>query len=82
MILGGFSRKNIGAILSTLITTFLIFALYKISLAYTGDLHYELMDYIAGPNDFREYIFIRGLVGCLGAVMDVSITVNSAVKSW
>ena len=80
LILGGFSRKNIGAILSTLITTFLIFALYKISLAYTGDLHYELMDYIAGPNDL-ENIFLSGvLVGCLGAVMDVSITVNSAVK--
>ena len=80
LILGGFSRKNIGAILSTLITTCLIFALYKISLAYTGDLHYELMDYIAGPNDL-ENIFLSGvLVGCLGAVMDVSITVNSAVN--
>lgn len=80
LILGGFSRKNIGAILSTLITTFLIFALYKISLAYTGDLHYELMDYIAGPNDL-ENIFLSGvLVGCLGALMDVSITVNSAVN--
>ena len=80
LILGGFSRKNIGAILSTLITTFLIFALYKISLSYTGDLHYELMDYIAGPNDL-ENIFLSGvLVGCLGAVMDVSITVNSAVN--
>ena len=80
LILGGFSRKNIGAILSTLITTFLIFALYKISLDYTGDLHYELMDYIAGPNDL-ENIFLSGvLVGCLGAVMDVSITVNSAVN--
>lgn len=80
LILGGFSRKNIGSILSTLITTFLIFALYKISLAYTGDLHYELMDYIAGPNDL-ENIFLSGvLVGCLGAVMDVSITVNSAVN--
>ena len=80
LILVGFSRKNIGAILSTLITTFLIFALYKISLAYTGDLHYELMDYIAGPNDL-ENIFLSGvLVGCLGAVMDVSITVNSAVN--
>lgn len=80
LILGGFSRKNIGAILSTLITTFLIFELYKISLAYTGDLHYELMDYIAGPNDL-ENIFLSGvLVGCLGAVMDVSITVNSAVN--
>ena len=80
LILGGFSRKNIGAILSTLITTFLIFALYKVALACSGDLHYELMDYIAGPNDL-ENIFLSGvLVGCLGAVMDVSITVNSAVN--
>ena len=80
LLLGGFSKKNIGAIISTLITTFLIFGLYKLAIIYGGDLHYELMDYIAGPNDL-ENIFLSGvLVGCLGAVMDVSITVNSAVN--
>ena len=38
------------------------------------------MDYIAGPNDI-ENIFLSGVtIGCLGAVMDVSITINSAVN--
>ena len=78
--LGGFSRKNIGAIISTLITTSLIYVLYKLTIEFTGDLHYELMDYIAGPNDI-ENIFLSGvIIGCLGAVMDVSITINSAVN--
>lgn len=80
LLLGGFSKKNIGAIISTLITTFLIFGLYKLAIIYGGDLHYELMDYIAGPNDI-ENIFLSGvIIGCLGAVMDVSITINSAVN--
>ena len=80
LLLGGFSRKNIGAILSTLITTSLIYLLYKLTIEFTGDLHYELMDYIAGPNDI-ENIFLSGvIIGCLGAVMDVSITINSAVN--
>lgn len=80
LLLGGFSKKNIGAIISTLITTALIYILYKLSLEITGELHYELMDYIAGPNDI-ENIFLSGVViGCLGAVMDVSITINSAIN--
>ena len=80
LLLGGFSRKNIGAILSTLITTSLIYVLYKLTIEFTGDLHYELMDYISGPNDI-ENIFLSGvIIGCLGAVMDVSITINSAVN--
>ena len=80
LLLGGFSRKNIGAIISTLITTSLIYVLYKLTIEFTGDLHYELMDYIAGPNDI-ENIFLSGvIIGCLGAVMDVSITINSAVN--
>lgn len=80
LLLGGFSKKNIGSIISTLITTALIYILYKLSLDITGDLHYELMDYIAGPNDI-ENIFLSGvIIGCLGAIMDVSITINSAVN--
>lgn len=80
MLLGGFSRKNVGAIISTLITTSLIYVLYKLIIELTGDLHYELMDYISGPNDI-ENIFLSGvIIGCLGAVMDVSITINSAVN--
>ena len=54
LLLGGFSRKNIGAIISTLITTSLIYVLYKLTIEFTGDLHYELMDYIAGPNDIEN----------------------------
>lgn len=80
LLLGGFSRKNIGAIISTLITTSLIYVLYKLTIEFGGDLHYELMDYIAGPNDI-ENIFLSGvIIGCLGAIMDVSITINSAVN--
>ena len=54
--------------------------LYEITIEFGGELHYELMDYISGPNDI-ENIYLSGvIIGCLGAVMDVSITINSAVN--
>lgn len=79
LILGGVSRKTFGAILSTLLTVAMTFGLYHLVITYIEQPPYELMDYIAGPEDLNK-IFMAGIIiGCLGAVMDVSITINSAV---
>lgn len=80
IVLGGISRKNISAILSTLTTTYLIYGLYILSVKYLGEVHYEFIDNIAGPKDI-ENIFLSGIIiGSLGAIMDVSITINSTVN--
>lgn len=76
---GGISRKTIGAILSSFATLGLTALIYRVVTARIGEPPYELMDYIFVPEDL-EQIFLAGvLIGCLGAVMDVAITVHSAV---
>ncbi|HHV08700.1 MAG TPA: YibE/F family protein [Clostridiales bacterium] len=78
LILGGFTKKSLGAILSTLLTVLVIDALYRF-IIYIETPPYELMDYMVGPADLSK-IFTSGIIiGCLGAVMDVAITINSAV---
>lgn len=79
LLAGGLSRKAFGAILSSLLTLGITVLLYKGVVFLAGGPPYELMDYIFMPEDLEE-IFLTGvLIGCLGAVMDVSITVCAAV---
>lgn len=76
---GGFSKKTLGAFLSTLLTLGVTYALYQLTVTYVETPPYHLMDYIFLPRDL-DRIFLAGiLIGCLGAVMDVAITVHSAV---
>lgn len=81
LILGGITRKTIGAMLSTLLTVAVTYFIYTV-VAYVEHPSYELMDYIVGPNDLGK-IFMAGIIiGCLGAIMDVAITMNSAVHEF
>lgn len=76
----GLKAKTFGAILSTFVTLSVTFLLYRLVTAFLGEPPYQHMDYVFGPNDI-ESIFLAGiLIGCLGAVMDVAITVHSAVS--
>ncbi len=80
LLAGGLTRKAFGAILSSLVTLALTALLYHAAVALAGKPPYELMDYIFVPEDLEE-IFLAGvLIGCLGAVMDVAITVCAAVS--
>jgi len=76
----GLTKKTFGAIISTFITLSLTFLIYKLATTFIGKLPYEMMDYSFGPDDL-DRIFMTGiLIGCLGAVMDVAITIHSAVN--
>jgi Predicted multitransmembrane protein len=77
---GGFSQKTLGALISTFITLSLTFLIYKCVITFIEKPPYHLMDYIFVPRDL-DSIFLAGiLIGCLGAVMDVAVTVHSAVN--
>lgn len=77
---GGLHKKTFGAILASLITLVLTALLYRGAVLIAGEPPYELMDYIFVPEDLEE-IFLAGvIIGCLGAVMDVAITVCAAVS--
>lgn len=76
----GLKAKTFGAILSTFVTLSVTYLLYRLVTGFFGEPPYQHMDYVFGPNDI-ESIFLAGiLIGCLGAVMDVAITVHSAVS--
>lgn len=79
IILNGFTKQNLGTILSTIISVWILIIIYNITGSYSEQLPYEMMDNISGPDDL-EVIFRTGIIiGCLGAVMDIAVTVNSSV---
>ncbi len=79
VILNGFTKKSLGAILSSLLTVLLVYILYIFVYRFGSRPYFEMMDYIFG-NENLEALFLSSVImGLLGAVMDVSITINSSV---
>lgn len=79
IILNGFTKKSFGAILSSLTTVLLVYILYVIVYRFGDRPYFEMMDYIFG-NENLEALFLSSVImGLLGAVMDVSITITSSV---
>lgn len=76
---GGFQRKTLAAIVATLLTTFLCFVIYEIVLNCNDRLSYEMMDYVVNPTDLPELFLTGVLMGSLGAVMDVTISIAAGV---
>lgn len=75
----GFNSKTYAAILATLIGTFSALAIAFIAMRVTQEsgLHYEEMQFLTRP---YHIVFMAGLlIGSLGAVMDVAITLASAI---
>jgi uncharacterized membrane protein len=79
LILGGIRKKTAGSIISTISTVWIITIIYRIVYGMSDELPYAMMNYISGPDDL-ETLFRAGIIlGCLGAVMDIAVTVNSSV---
>ncbi len=77
---GGIHKKTFVAIISTLSTTFLCYLIYEIILHTSARLPYEMMDYVVNPTDLSDLFFAGTLMGSLGAVMDVSISIAAGVS--
>ncbi|MDE6759553.1 MAG: YibE/F family protein [Lachnospiraceae bacterium] len=76
---GGFHKKTFAAILSTLLTTLLCYGIYEIVLHSCKRLPYEMMDYVVNSADLSDLFLTGVLMGSLGAVMDVSISIAAGV---
>lgn len=77
----GRSQKTVAALLATLLGTAIAFGIAAIAMWATKQqgLHYEEMQFLTRP---YHTVFLAGLlIGSLGAVMDVSITMTSALFS-
>ena len=76
---GGFRKKTLAAIASTLVTTVLCYGIYVVVHHFSGRLPYEMMEYVVNPEDLSELFLTGVLMGSLGAVMDVSISISAGV---
>ena len=75
----GFHKKTLAAFLATMVTTLLCCGIYELALHFNERLPYEMMDYVMNPADLPELFLTGVLMGSLGAVMDVSISIVAGV---
>ena len=78
MFISGINKKTIAAIISTLISVAVTMMIVKIVLHFT-EVDYAFMEYILSPNDLPEIFLSEILLGGLGAIMDVSISMSTAM---
>lgn len=80
LLTNGLNRKSIGAICSTLLTVGLVYSLFQLSLLFVEAPSYEMMSFVGRVDDL-EGIYMAGmLIGCLGAVCDVAITIHASMS--
>ena len=77
---GGLHKKTFAAILSTLVTVMMCFGIYMLTMKTSERIPYEMMDYVVNPKDLADLFLAGTLMGSLGAVMDVSISIAAGVS--
>lgn len=76
---GGFHKKTMAAVTATLVTTMLCYGIYCFVHRFSERLPYEMMEYVVNPEDLSALFLAGVLMGSLGAVMDVSISIAAGV---
>jgi uncharacterized membrane protein len=79
VIVSGFHKKTVASILSTLTTILFISILFHIVMRFSP-IDYSYMDYIVNPNDLHIIFQSQLLIGGLGAIMDISISMSSLIQ--
>lgn len=80
LLVSGFKKKTLVAILSTLVSVWIMMFLLKLAIRYTDGVDYTFMEYITSGSDLTEIFLSQILLGGLGAIMDVSITIASTMS--
>lgn len=76
----GKTKKTLSAILSTIVSVFLVFVLSLIILnLYDGALYLYTTDYAEIISDYKSVFYLSILLSGLGAIMDIAITVSSLI---
>ncbi|MDP4143387.1 MAG: YibE/F family protein [Bacillota bacterium] len=79
-LVNGINKKAISAVVGTLagtIFTMLITAAV-IKLTHSNGIHYEEMEFLTHPPE--QIFFIEIMIGTLGAIMDIAISISSAIN--
>ncbi|WP_418921998.1 YibE/F family protein [Bacillus thuringiensis] len=79
LLVNGFNEKTFAAIFSTLLGTFISLLITYLALWFTAEkgLRYEEMQFLTRP--YKEVFMTGVLIGSLGAVMDIAITMSSSI---
>ena len=80
LFVSGFHKKTFGAILSTLFVVGIVTLLYQLTLYHNSDIPYDMLPCMIAYLPLDKLFFISTIFGLLGAVMDVAITMNTAVS--
>ncbi|WP_324822979.1 YibE/F family protein [Sinanaerobacter sp. ZZT-01] len=80
LLISGFNKKTWAAVLSTLICVWIMMLLLKIVMQHTSGVDYTFMEYVTSPSDLPEIFLSQILLGGLGAIMDVSITMSATIN--
>lgn len=72
----GLKKSTIISIISVFAVVTITGIIYKVVLSFSEAPDYIMMQYVSGPNDLNKLFFTEILVGCLGAVMDVAVSVS------
>lgn len=79
LLISGFKRKTFAAIISTLLSIAITVLIFKLVMANTNGVDYAFMEYLVSPTDLPEIFMSQILLGGLGAIMDVTITMSSTI---
>lgn len=80
LLVSGFHKKTWGAILSSIATVLIVYSLYQLLVSSSSEIPYEMMSYTLTPLPLKNIYMVSVILGMLGAVMDVAITVNASVS--
>lgn len=80
VLVSGFHKKTAAAILASLLCVAAIYGIYQLTAAHTAKLPFELVEYLTGPESAEPVFVISVIVGSLGAILDVAITICSSVN--
>ncbi len=78
LILNGFHKKSLGAIVSSIVTICAVVLIYKLVTAFGEQPAWEFLEYTLGNEDAQILFLASVIFGSLGAIMDVAITIHGS----
>lgn len=80
ILVSGFNKKTLSAIISTLASTgiTILITFIVIFITNANGIHYEEMEFVT--SSLEEVFYVGLFIGVLGAIMDIAITISSSLK--
>lgn len=74
--ISGFSKSTLISFVSVILVVAATGVIYRVVELCAGSPDYIMMEYVSSPNDLNKLFFMEILMGCLGAVMDVAVSIS------